>query len=1168
MLLTKKIFSALVLWLALTSGYLFIAAHSVQALIGSHLGYGDVGTQVEIMGLLKGNGAENGFPVTLMVDISMSEGEMGTLAAAVKKNSFFPIVRINHTCGVDGSASIAAVNRAKAAFGSEAVIVFDNEINHPEECSDWNKFTSNYRQVKNIGRVSPAAMDFYMGIAEYQADKVFAATGLRSDYQSASFRAANAYGCMESGNVADCNPLLTTTHNIGLQLADAAAPLIPSSSLYITEFSLNPNGGDSSPDTSLDLVRTFIEVRGPQTGAVHITPLVRNVCGESSAKYRWLVYLHGDFFYPSGEKVTPGNCPALKNANPYGQTAKDPNLYYLYPLILDPKLSLNNSTNPKDTVIANMVLNQGYQVYHLYTGESDKDTSLNIRQFNSGSWGAFYSRMRDDGIGTVIFGADDDYIADLTQARVPMYRGNEPEMQTVKSSSFEGFFGANSPSTNSSLNSGVISSLTSVEQQCQIKLNNLQAAKKMCETLGDYLTLMNPDKCALHQLIPSTNYYIYSTTAQHQAGELSLLNDYEELGMTCQEIANLQFTKMPAIGSEDAKKFNMQLAFRYMPFNLDRVYRWAFLVVAPKQDTNKSGKSDICADGQAESDRPDDPFCFLYRLSDGKLKNASQHAPMFIGLKIPDFGTNKSATFGYLDSGDQVGNILTTVDQQTDVKAGNRLSYAQSLIKGIELAREAADHSSGNGVVTVTNPSGLDKDVLQVRCDGMPMCACADFSCPVRNALTDIINGAALIGFSNSDSPRKTMEKAGDIYTPANSSKDDPSRVFYPPLEVEESIMAEGSLQEATWHWNIRIYIEDPGKNADNNTRRVEKIGVYLVSPFGYDVEYLNEAIRGIFFTEAEWETNVENNVLVDSDERTGVLPEFYPLKDAEFGFESSDRKFFYNPAKGNDSCPTKTYTDEYGNKHEETVPPCSGPWDNTPDSCCVNDSVVIELDDHNDGLFVPGAKLGWMIRKTQEFLHSATSEVHQYLLSCDRAEDLFLGRCDGDTDPTYGPPDGVVWNGPLGSGNCEPIEDDNNPCSMNNLYKKLKDYPGNFDLKPNDLKKRAIQASIVCNAESGGNPNAFNDGCLTNQTVDYSVGLFQINLLAHHCPQYFDYSWEPPDCDVLVSESLVKQCQNEVADPDTNIAEMLRISGGGESWGAWGVAKEGYCGPVLDTLE
>jgi hypothetical protein len=58
-------------------------------------------------------------------------------------------------------------------------------------------------------------------------------------------------------------------------------------------------------------------------------------------------------------------------------------------------------------------------------------------------------------------------------------------------------------------------------------------------------------------------------------------------------------------------------------------------------------------------------------------------------------------------------------------------------------------------------------------------------------------------------------------------------------------------------------------------------------------------------------------------------------------------------------------------------------------------------------------------------------------------------------------------------------------------------------DLAPY-FSSQASNASCICQAESGGNPAALNDNCLSNQTLDYSVGLFQINLLVHPIPGFY----------------------------------------------------------------
>lgn len=80
---------------------------------------------------------------------------------------------------------------------------------------------------------------------------------------------------------------------------------------------------------------------------------------------------------------------------------------------------------------------------------------------------------------------------------------------------------------------------------------------------------------------------------------------------------------------------------------------------------------------------------------------------------------------------------------------------------------------------------------------------------------------------------------------------------------------------------------------------------------------------------------------------------------------------------------------------------------------------------------------------------------------------------------------------------------------------------------------QNALIASAIAMAESSGNSNAINPG--SSSDYEYSVGLWQINLLAH--PQY-----------------TVMQMQ----DATQNAKAMSVISNGGTSWGAWGTYTSG----------
>lgn len=151
---------------------------------------------------------------------------------------------------------------------------------------------------------------------------------------------------------------------------------------------------------------------------------------------------------------------------------------------------------------------------------------------------------------------------------------------------------------------------------------------------------------------------------------------------------------------------------------------------------------------------------------------------------------------------------------------------------------------------------------------------------------------------------------------------------------------------------------------------------------------------------------------------------------------------------------------------------------------------------------------------------------------------------------------------------------------------------------------QQADNASRICNGESiGGRPAIINDGCLGEHggvyqsrihTWDYSVGLFQINMLAHPNPAFlrttaglslsnkiagigragktcynaFDATtlntrrqdWPTSYCNVIDQE-LLSVCVSWFQDPVNNIAYAGFMSNGGQSWGPWSVARS--CGIV-----
>lgn len=112
------------------------------------------------------------------------------------------------------------------------------------------------------------------------------------------------------------------------------------------------------------------------------------------------------------------------------------------------------------------------------------------------------------------------------------------------------------------------------------------------------------------------------------------------------------------------------------------------------------------------------------------------------------------------------------------------------------------------------------------------------------------------------------------------------------------------------------------------------------------------------------------------------------------------------------------------------------------------------------------------------------------------------------------------------------------------------------------DVQKANV-AACICRWESGGNPGSENLNCIKNgKSADYSIGLFQINLVAH-CPApsvRMISSWGPPWFCSIQNQSAVNACTTQYLDPIQNIQKMLAISSNGTAWEPGWTAERGKC--------
>ncbi len=177
---------------------------------------------------------------------------------------------------------------------------------------------------------------------------------------------------------------------------------------------------------------------------------------------------------------------------------------------------------------------------------------------------------------------------------------------------------------------------------------------------------------------------------------------------------------------------------------------------------------------------------------------------------------------------------------------------------------------------------------------------------------------------------------------------------------------------------------------------------------------------------------------------------------------------------------------------------------------------------------------------------------IHEYFLRCIqktlRPKDYGEGCVDASSAPL--PP-----GGPPPSGECSIGTDLCKPETLAEISSKV-DGQGWQGCK-------AVQASIICNRESGGDADDENLGCTEGLSLDYSIGLFQINLLAH-CEGAFEYGEDPkPWCEIK-DQTLVGQCWERFKNPTQNIQYAYILSQGGEDWSPWGAYDA--CKTVIDS--
>jgi len=628
-------------------------------------------------------------------------------------------------------------------------------------------------------------------------------------------------------------------------------------------------------------------------------------------------------------------------------TQKDPAEYNILPLILDRNLG-NSDTYA--ALLTNMVSDQGYEAHC-----AQKEWLIDVT-----AWGDIVDYFAEFPNTPRYFSGTSPQYVNFESARIPLLRGMEDGELTDKNDSFEGMFGANLQTVFSELDyvnaTGVAGRLLSSYWQCFYKKNNLDVIGELCSKffINCFLNREVAIEANPSLNIPSANldYLRIKERLDEMRPDLASASRVERNSAICIDL-------YPDDDSEEqveSEKIALnRAAIEKVKFDLDNLYRLAFLVLVPRQTPVNNKLEFLQTDG-------------------GKHE---KDAPIFIAFKIPEFATNKSRILDNVDSLELTKFVLQSHEQ-------NLADYEEQNWQRELLIGAAAQANS------------WPESEKTIQCAGMPQCKRSNDNM-LENALIDIINGAepvchtdaiSVIELENPDEELNIadivntndlhFEKAGDLFTPAIKYFDDTARNPYKnnPLNNLNNRLLDrlDSKAETNFSWNITV--------TSPNVDAGEKVSVkaYLVLPMGETVKDVNKSF-GIFWNRDVLFELVKTNVLVDMDDKTGAIPKYYTIKNANVGFSDSDSyswktncRFEPDPSGA---------TDYYGNPILIEV-------------CDQKTFGVTVSGKPDDPLLFPDFGLGWFIRKIQTTIRSTADDAYKYVASCQRVEDLFLGRCAG----------------------------------------------------------------------------------------------------------------------------------------------------------------------------
>ncbi|MCB9801836.1 MAG: hypothetical protein H6774_01985 [Pseudomonadales bacterium] len=841
--------------------------------------------------------------------------------------------------------------------------------------------------------------------------------------------------------------------------------------------------------------------------------------------------------------------------------------YYIHPICENEEVCRSGSYEEATVEYKNSLINQGYEAYCA-------NEEVQVLGTTGQNWDLYLSLIASGQQPGSQQTTQSEYVLDATNMKVPLFR--DVSGKRWRMTSLEEFFGFRDIYTNkdteSLINSAMIEKLTSQEQRCQLSVQILRETKQFCQREENADTA----SCYLNTQIPDPAGSVIGNMKR-----LDALSLFEGQGTTCSELVQRQDTDP------------LKAAIMNNPLYLERLYRLGFLVTSVRQVAPNS-----------YTGNPDTFFSFFsnnYSSGVGLAYASSMNDVSITAFKIPDVGLGHD--YEKLQNEDGSTADLQDTSIYTDPLYNTKLSvlstkqqqYAATMsaeYKDILRHNSYTEYERPDGSV-VTGPRPFGGNDL-INCPFTPGCGVPHFDPstpvdPLFRAIIDLVNtNKGIYGTEDKDEDGKPDVIPGRTYTVEDIADRDkglylnckpeiveitPEGVtrISDPSTIDESDPyrnLENDLGETNEH--IALSLANRLRNGDTSTpisrtnfspftsiikstntekNRYAMINTYVVYPGEYEANEIANAIRSPFvpFEDAE---EIDINRLKGCDPYETDCP---PLLQPDGSVKPKIQRGFeliggiFQSSWGSVVFPFRDVT--------ISCPP------GEPDCNYKEAGAGVIASNLTNTLMIPGEKLGFWTREIQKSLNTAVSTQRSYLDSCQTLEQFLLGTCGGATSSgsTTTLASSVVPTPTiLGNHQCIPVPEGNPYCSIS----AIQSFTG-WD------EARARTASIICNVESGGNPNVANTSCLVGGTVDYSIGLFQINLLAHGTPGIlFDangrtngspgYDPTAVPCSVA-NAALLEQNETYYFIPDNNLRKMVELSNDGTNWQPWAAAS--YCG-------